>query len=486
MKKKKVLLTTAIAVVLSASFTACKKKEGCTDPYAINFDAEAKKDDGSCEYKSSNTNNYNEVIVKDNGNGTGTTTWTKDKVWILDGMVFVNPGQTLTIEAGTAIKGKPGTGANASALIVARGAKIYALGSAAEPIIFTFEADPLDGSVPVSTRGQWGGLIVLGNARLNSSPGESQVEGIPTSETRGLYGGNDDADNSGIIQYVSIRHGGTDIGAGNEINGLTLGGVGYNTIINHVEIVANADDGIEFFGGQPRVKNAIVAFCDDDCFDYDEGFRGYGQFWWGIQEPNAGDRGGEHDGGTSPEDGTPYAHPVIYNATYMGRGATAGKRAVTFRDNAGGEYHNSIFIDYAKGIDIEMLASGEYSYKRWQQGELVLQDNVFWNVADGTASGIFKVSFGSGSSANPDSASAATNFAAYFATANNTVADPGLLNNFTSNGYNPVPSNTTTVSGGTAPADSWFDNVTYKGAFDPAGTNWAKGWTYLDEKGYLQ
>ncbi|HCQ29302.1 MAG TPA: hypothetical protein DIU39_03385 [Flavobacteriales bacterium] len=489
MKKKNLLLTTAVAVALSTSFTACKKKEGCTDPAATNYDADAKKDDGSCEYPTSNndnTNNSNEVVVKDNGNGTGTTTWTNDKVWILDGMVFVNPGQTLTIEPGTVIKGKPGTGANASALIVARGGKIMAQGTASQPIIFTFEADPLDGSVPVTTRGQWGGLIVLGNAQLNSSPGESQIEGIPTSETRGLYGGNDDADNSGIIQYVSIRHGGTDIGAGNEINGLTLGGVGYNTVIDHVEIVANADDGIEFFGGQPRVKNAIIAFCGDDGYDYDEGFRGYGQFWWLIQEPGAGDRGGEHDGGTSPEDGMPYAHPKIYNATYMGRGASAGKRAVTFRDNAGGEYHNSIFMDYAKGIDIEMLASGEYSYKRWQQGDLVLEDNVFWNVADGTAAGIFKVSFGSGASANPDSATAASTFASYFATANNTVADPGLSNNFAANGYNPVPGNAANVSGGTAPTDAWFDNVTYKGAFDPNGTNWAKGWTYLDERGYFQ
>jgi len=501
MKKKNLLLMTATLVALSSGLTSCIKKSGCTDPAALNYDYEAKKDDGSCDYaNNNNTNtNSNEVVITDNGSGTGTTTWTNDKVWILDGFVFVNAGQTLTIEPGTVIKGRAGTGANASALIVARGGKIIAQGTPSQPIIFTFEDDPMDGSVPVTTKGQWGGLIILGNARLNSSPGESQIEGIPTSETRGLYGGNNDADNSGIIQYVSIRHGGTDIGAGNEINGLTLGGVGYGTTIDHIEIVANADDGIEFFGGRPRVKYAIVAFCGDDGYDYDEGFRGYGQFWYLIQDPGAGDRGGEHDGGTSPEDGTPYAHPVIYNATYMGRGSAAGKRAITFRDNAGGEYHNSIFIDYAKGVDIEMLSSGQDAYKRFQNGELVLQNNIFWNVADGTAAGVFTVSFGSGASANPDSATAASTFASYFSTAGNSATlDPGLSNNFAQYGYNPIPTNVSNVQGTVStPADPWFDAVNYKGAFDPnipLSNSWAvqgdgtagTKWTYLAQRGYLQ
>ena len=147
----------------------------------------------------------------------------------LDGFVFVNDGDTLTIEAGTVIKGAPGTQADASALIVARGAYIVAEGTAEEPIIMTFEGDPLDGSIPYTTKGQWGGLILLGSAKLNSVPGESAIEGIPTSEARGLYGGDNDEDNSGVLKYISVRHGGTDIGAGNEINGLTFGGVGSGT-----------------------------------------------------------------------------------------------------------------------------------------------------------------------------------------------------------------------------------------------------------------
>lgn len=183
-------------------------------------------------------------------------TWTKSNVYILDGLVFVEEGATLTIEAGTVVKGKPGEGENASALIIARGAKIYANGTANEPIIFTFEADdpadPFDQSLEAT--GQWGGLIVLGKSVINDPAGENNIEGIPSDEVRGLYGGTDVNDNSGVIKYVSIRHGGTNIGANNEINGLSLGGVGAGTTIEHVEVFRNQDDGFEFFGGTVKCK----------------------------------------------------------------------------------------------------------------------------------------------------------------------------------------------------------------------------------------
>ncbi len=406
------------------------------------------------------------VTIKDDGNGVGTQTWTANNTYLLDGFCFVNDGQTLTIEAGTVIKGKPGQGENASALIVARGGKIMAEGRKDAPIIFTCEADDLNGSVGLADRGLWGGLIVLGKAQLNSTPGESQIEGIPTNEPRGLYGGSDDADNSGVIQYVSIRHGGTDIGDGNEINGLTLGAVGSGTVIDYVEILANKDDGIEFFGGTPHLKHILSVYCADDSFDYDEGFRGSGQFWCAIQDPNEGDRLGEHDGGTDPETGTPYAQPNIYNATYIGRGADAGKRTITFRDNAGGHYANSIFFNQAKGVDIENLADDQDAYKQFQDGILTVENNVFWDVADGTAEGIFKVS-GHGSSP-ADSTAAVEAFAAYFTTAGNVVSDPGI------SAANPVPATPLTGNMADYP-DSWFDAVNYKGAF--GDENWAAGWT---------
>lgn len=448
MKTKNLLLVTAITLGMGSVLTSCSKEEGCTDSTAENFNANAEKDDGSCTYATDPTPVTpveTTITVSDN---TGTTTWTKDKVYLLDGFVFVNSGDVLTIEPGTVVKGKPGTGAGASALIVARGGQINACGTAAEPIIFTFEADPLDGSVGMTTTGQWGGLMLLGSARLNTVPSTQNIEGIPTSETRGSYGGTNDNDNSGSLCYVSIRHGGTDIGAGNEINGLTLGGVGAGTSIHHIEVVANADDGVEFFGGTANLKHILVSNVLDDSYDYDQGYRGKGQFWVAIENANS-DRGGEHDGGTTPEDGLPYATPVIYNATYIGNGAS---RAITFRDNAGGEYHNAVFHNFGKGIDIEDLATGEDSKARLDAGELVLADIVLSSIGSNN----IVDNNGTDLSGNANVSGVSTSAA-------------GITS------ANPVPS--ASLGTGTASSDTWYDNVTYLGAFDANGTNWAQGWT---------
>ena len=400
------------------------------------------------------------VTITDRGEGTGTMTLTKDKVWVLNGLVFVNSGQTLTVEAGTVIKGKSGQGKNASALVVARGAMMMAEGTASEPIIMTTEADKLDGSMPATARGLWGGLIVLGKAGLNSAPGESAIEGIPTSETRGLYGGSEDADNSGKFAYISIRHGGADIGAGNEINGFTLGGVGSGTDIHHIEIIANNDDGIEFFGGTANVKNLCISYCADDNVDYDEGWRGKAQFVLVNQDPNAGDRGGEHDGGTEPEDGTPYATPMFYNCTYIGNGA---KRAVTFRDNAGGQYHNSIFVNWDKGVDVEDLpGDGEDSKKRFDANELKWENNIHWNVAGNDAA---KQIITASSDAGLDGVDLLSS------TTGNKVEDPGLTKG--------VPTNDVSATG--LSGDSFIENVAYKGAFEPGKTAWIDGWTKTAE-----
>ncbi len=435
-----------------------------------------------------------QVTITDDGSGTGTTTWTSDNVYVLDGFVFVNDGDVLTIEPGTVIKGKSGSGADASALVVARGGQIQANGTADAPIVFTFEADALDGSTPYNVRGQWGGVIILGQATLNSSPGETQIEGIPDTESRGLYGGTNDEDNSGSMTYVSIRHGGTDIGAGNEINGLTLGGVGAGTTLDYIEVISNADDGVEFFGGTASIKHVVTAFCGDDSFDYDEGWRGYGQFWCTVQEEGEGDRGGEHDGGTDPEDGMPYAHPIIYNATYIGRGASAGKRALTLRDNAGGEYHNSIFYNWGKGIDIENLASGEDAYARFENNEVAFAGNIFDACTslglDATASDLFKITMGSGWASEADSTEAATSsaaaFQASFAANNNSVAATGLswVIEEGSGQLNLVPNSD--VPAGANPTIDWFEDVNFAGAFDPSNDcTWLEGWSMLSSRGFI-
>ena len=178
---------------------------------------------------------------------TSDKTLSSDKIWLLKGRVVVGDGATLTIPAGTVIKAEPGSGADASTLIIARGGKIDAKGTASKPIIMTAKADNIqaDGTYPatgasltVNSRGLWGGLLVLGKApsSFKGDVSELQIEGIPVSDTNGLYGGSVSDDNSGTMQYISIRHGGAEIGEGNEINGLTLGGVGSGTVLSLIHI----------------------------------------------------------------------------------------------------------------------------------------------------------------------------------------------------------------------------------------------------------
>lgn len=210
------------------------------------------------------------------------TTWTKNNVYTLGARIAVEGGATLTIEAGTIIKGATGTGTLATALVIAQGAKIMAEGTPALPIIFTSILDDITpGQIKGSNldqeeSGLWGGLLILGKAPI-SVDGDAltaQIEGIPADDATGVYGGSDAADNSGVLKYVSVRHGGAVIGADNEINGITLGGVGNGTVIENIEVVANKDDGIEWFGGTVNVKNALIWAADDDGIDIDQAYAG--------------------------------------------------------------------------------------------------------------------------------------------------------------------------------------------------------------------
>ncbi|PWN06837.1 PKD domain-containing protein [Rhodohalobacter mucosus] len=218
------------------------------------------------------------------------TTWETGNTYILGGRITVLAGATLTIEPGVIVKGEAGTGANATALLIARDGTLNANGEANAPIIFTSFADEItpeqvaagdftSPNLDPDISGLWGGVLILGNAPISaSSEGsditETQIEGIPTSDSNGLYGGNDPSDSSGSITHISIRHGGANIGEGNEINGLTLGGVGSGTNIQNVEVVANQDDGIEWFGGTVDVTNVLVWNSFDDAIDTDQAWAG--------------------------------------------------------------------------------------------------------------------------------------------------------------------------------------------------------------------
>jgi hypothetical protein len=428
------------------------------------------------------------VFFDDMINAGDSVNLTADTKWLMSGFVFVEDGAALSIEPGTVIRFRPGTGVNASALIIAKGGRIWANGTKDNPIIMTAEVDDINDPTDLGLfdNGLWGGLILLGKATVNMPTGVNQIEGIPSDEPRGEYGGGatpTDNDNSGALHYVSIRHGGSEIGAGNEINGLTLGGVGSGTVIDYVEVYSNYDDGIEFFGGRPNVSHFAVAFCGDDCFDYDEGFRGNGQFWFGIQQSTVGNRGGEHDGATGDEQGTPYAHPIISNATYIGSGANSSNNdndyAIIMRDNAGGEYHNSIFYGFkGSGLEIEDLGgqSPEDSRGRLEAGDIAFDNNIWYSFGAGnTMTAIFSQEF----SRNYISQESWDNM----------VADPMItsISRMNNHGLDPRPSASgPAASGAVVPAGAFFQQVSYKGAFDPNGANWLEGWTALDHYGFLQ
>jgi hypothetical protein len=305
-------------------------------------------------------------------------TWSAASIHVLQDRVIVKSGVTLTIEPGTIIKGQAGQEANASALVIARGAKINAAGTAAKPIIFTSVADEVaigqKFGVNLSsskTKGFWGGVIILGSAPISPKTGATeQIEGIPADVVEGNYGGTNATDNSGTFTYVSIRFGGTLIGEGNEINGLTLGGVGSGTTMHHIEVVGTLDDGIEFFGGTVNVSHALVAYQGDDGFDVDQAYSGtLDNFIYigGSSSDHAleidGPEGSENAGGSF----------MFKNGSLKGN-ATVGEFA-DFRSGAQGVVEKCYFFGFNAAADIEL--DDDKSSANYTSGALILTGNSF-------------------------------------------------------------------------------------------------------------
>ncbi|MFY0687729.1 MAG: hypothetical protein JXQ90_11220 [Cyclobacteriaceae bacterium] len=291
-------------------------------------------------------------------------TWSADKIYVLDGRVIVTDGVTLTIEPGTVIKGKEGLESNASALIVARGGKLMAEGTADAPIVFTSVLDDIlpgqkvGSNLTEEDKELWGGVIMLGNAPISAESesgdgSESSIEGLPADEAYGLYGGTDVADNSGSVKFVSIRHCGITIGEGNEINGLTLGGVGNGTTIENVEVYATLDDGIEFFGGSVNVTNALVYFQGDDGIDIDQNYSGTVDNFMVIHGGTDTDEGLEIDG---PENALNDGLFTLINGTVMTAGGDDPGTPADLKSKAQGTIENVKF-DYATDAELKIRAS---------------------------------------------------------------------------------------------------------------------------------
>lgn len=439
------------------------------------------------------------IQVTESPNGVGTTTWKGQNTYVLTGKIYVMDGQTLTIEPGTTIKSNAGQAEAATALIVARGGKLIANGTADAPIIFTSVNDDLASTsdLPKNQRGLWGGVVILGNAFINHANGQTAIEGIPATDTefRSQYGvgteavtgkvwTEDNAHNGGEMSYVSIRHGGTNIGAGNELNGLTLGGVGTGTKIHHIEVFGNDDDGFEWFGGTVNTSYLASIYNQDDAFDWDFGWRGENQFWVAVQEQgfDPSNRGFESDGAHSGNlNASIFSKPQIFNMTLVGSAAagtpnTTDNNVMFFTENSGALVHNSIMMGFGGGINItDIGGTNGNSRDRLAAGDLAFKNNIWTSVADNTTAGIAN-NLASLKSYLEDAANG------------NEISDaPGI--SVTAGSFNLIPAASSLAltkgrSAFPAPANGFtYTTADFIGAF--GSENWLKGWSAADEYGLL-
>ena len=265
-----------------------------------------------------------------------TTTWTADKRYVLSDFVGVASPAVLTIEPGTVIYG----GDTRATLFIQRGAKIMADGTARRPIIFT-------SAQRVGSRAQqdWGSLVVLGNAPINVAGGQAFLEGLP-SQPAYSYGGNDAADSSGVIRYVRLEFGGFLIATNQEINGLTLGGVGSNTVVDYVEVLHNKDDAFEFFGGTVNAKHLLgIAFADDG-LDFDLGYLGSVQYAAlikrAVNDESDSNILTESDNNAEGSAAAPLTSPRVYNVTSVRVASGTGNYGAVLRRNTAGRFYNTV------------------------------------------------------------------------------------------------------------------------------------------------
>ncbi len=404
---------------------------------------------------------YPEIIVRGSLNGLAadSVTWSSDTVWVINGPVYINAGQVLTIEPGTVVKGFFGSGSRAATLIVARGGKIMAEGTQDAPIIFTSILDPITpgetfsvAGLPPGIRGLWGGITLMGNAPvgMNNVGGFNFVEGLLPNDARHLYGGMDEDDNSGILKYVSIRYAGSQIGAGNEINGLTMAGVGRGTQIEFVEVIACRDDAFQWFGGTVNTKYLVAAFCGDDAFDYDAGYQGKGQFWYAWQAIT-GDRGIEAKNFYLSDRNS---QAQVINATFRGNSYLnpfPSNRIASVLNGSELTLYRSVFTNYDQTFELDSLSN------------FTFQDNLFYKVQ--TDSNFRQVGL------MQDLVQVADSVDTLFVQGLVPHAEVGLRDTFLSEML--AAGDTLFV------LDSFFEDTNYVGAFQPETSPWTSGWTML-------
>ncbi len=430
------------------------------------------------------------------GNISGNVMWNFDTIYVLSGKVYLIGGATLTIAPGTIIKGDYST--PGSALIVTRGSKIYAVGEPGRPIVFTSSQTPGNRAT-----GDWGGLVIAGNATVNVPGGIGTFEGGNLANPNaggggtadGQYGGLNDLDNSGELKYVRIEFAGFPYAPNNELNGLTMGGVGSGTKISYVQVSYGFDDSYEWFGGTVNCNHLISYRTNDDDFDTDFGFRGHVQFGVAIRDTAVADAVSGANGFESDNDGTgtnltPLTAPVFSNMTLVGPQFTPTttinanfKKGAHIRRNSRESIFNSIFMGWPGGIKID----GDSCHRNADSAWLEVQNCVIAGSAanlDSTAGAVWGIT--------PWFEAAANSNVTYAANTAVMLSDPYNYNNpdFRPTGASPMLTGAS-FANGKLNAMNFDQTPTYRGAF--GASNWMDGWasftadtnSYLDGVGPL-
>lgn len=417
-------------------------------------------------------NDDDDEIVNPGGNSLKGTinssmTLTADREWTLSGYVYVPSGVTLTIEAGTVIKADT---VAKGAICVERGGKINAVGTADKPIVFTTAA-------PAGNRrpGQWGGVCILGNAKTNRTSTPIIEGGLDRP-----YGGSNDDDSSGVLKYVRIEYAGISAFPNSEINGLTLGGVGRKTVLDHIQVSYGNDDAYEFFGGTVNGKYLVAFATADDDYDFDFGYTGKIQYGAVLRDPKFVDGGDAGNGIECDNDGngttaTPTTRPVLSNITWVGPNNAAGTLANhnygnRFRRATSFVVRNSILLGFQKaGLSIESPETATYL----KDGNAEFKNNLVFSATAGTSFLSNAATIFSAAQMETQALAAGCQILAN--------ADAAKLTapfNLTSPNFLPQsgsPATAANVASFTGLDASFFTTTAYVGAF---GTdNWLAGWT---------
>ncbi|MFN7919706.1 MAG: hypothetical protein U0Q16_06395 [Bryobacteraceae bacterium] len=327
-------------------------------------------------------------VVKDTVTLTGDITTnrllTNDTLWNLRGVVAVKNNATLTVEPGTFIMGLPGS-QPPSVLVITRGSKLVALGTKARPIVMT-SSQPFG----KRTRGDWGGMLMLGKAPVNvganvvagstNQAGEFFVEGLPAGPDF-LYGGNDPDDSCGYMSYLRIEYAGSILSPGNETNSFTFAGCGKGTQAHHLQAIYGLDDSFEWFGGTMDAKYLVGGLGADDYVDYQLGWTGRAQFGLFYQSPDAnGNRGIEGDNSEYNNAALPYSNPTLFNMTFVGSGVPgfdeANAPGIFVRRGSRGSINNMVVTNfYSPGVDV----ADANTQAQADQGNLTMNGILLWN-----------------------------------------------------------------------------------------------------------